>query len=447
MNEETKHKRVVGIAPAMALTIGNMVGVGVFTSLGFQLVDFQSGLIIAILWITGGIYALCGALCYAELTAALPRSGGEYQLLSRIYHPAIGFMSGWLSVTVGFAAPTALAAMAFDSYFAGSISGSPGGGDGYRFPLAGLLALVAGTSIHLVSLRWSSRSQFVLTAGKVLLIALLIVLFLGFGDRTDASFAWPAEGMKPVFSGEFAVSFFFVTYAFSGWNAAAYIAGEIKEPQRSVPVILVSATLVVTVLYVAVNLAMFAFAPVEAMRGQEEVALVAAKSVLGDSGGRFMGGLITFGLLSSIGAMMWAGPRVAKTIGEDLPSLRWFAGTNRGGIPVRAVLLQFVIAAVLLATGSFKSILTYIEFSFQITLGLTVLGVFVLRFREPGLARPYRTFGYPVVPALFLVITAFVATRVFLTRPAESSLGLVTLATGLFLYLLFARAGKNEVTE
>lgn len=368
-------------------------------------------------------------------------------MLSRIYHPAVGFMSGWLSVTVGFAAPTALAAMAFDSYFGGSLFSSAEGDQISRIPVAGFLALLAGTSIHLFSIRWSGRAQLLLTAGKFLLIVTLIVLFLALGERQNVSFNWSAETVHSIFSNSFAVSLLFVTYAYSGWNAVAYIAGEIRNPQRSIPVVLISASLIVMVIYVSVNAAMFAVTPIDTMRGQEEVALIAAKSAFGEQGGRLMGGLIAFGLLSFLGASMWAGPRVAMAVGEDLSALRWFARTNRGGIPVRAVMLQFTIAAILLFTGTFKSILTYIEFAFQITLGLTVLGVIVLRFREPSLDRPYRTFGYPFVPIAFLAMTGFIAIYVFRAALLESTLGLLTLGSGILVYFLLGLRDEKNLIE
>ncbi|MEM0896060.1 MAG: amino acid permease, partial [Verrucomicrobiota bacterium] len=436
-----KSNRKVGIIPAIAVTVGSMVGVGVFTSLGYQVVSFESGAVIAALWILGGLYALCGALCYAEVTTAFPRSGGEYQLLSRLYHPAVGFMSGWVSVTVGFAVPTALAAMAFDRYFGGAWGGG-GGGGGYSFPAAGLSVLLFGTAIHLVSLRWSGRFQAVLTTGKVLLIAGLIVFLAAFSKGEGGSF-FPGLNAPGEFAwGAFAISFLYVTYAYSGWNSAAYIAGEIRDPNRSLPVIFITSTLFVTGLYLTVNLAMFSSTPLSEMAGRNEVAFVAANHVFGGSAGRLIAGLISFGLLSAVGAMMWAGPRVAKTIGEDLPQLRWFAKTNRGGIPVRATALQFVIAAVFILTNRFESAVVYIELAFLVTLGLTVAGVFVLRFRFPEVERPYSTFGYPWTPVLFLLVTVIVGYQTLLVRKVEFFLGIITLSSGLLVFYAITRGWK-----
>ncbi|HET7155024.1 MAG TPA: amino acid permease, partial [Hyphomicrobiaceae bacterium] len=206
----------VSTVTATAIAVADMIGIGVFTSLGFQVRGIPSAFALLALWIVGGITALCGALSYAELAAALPRSGGEYNFLSRIYHPAVGFLAGWVSATVGFAAPIAVAAMAFGTYFEGVFPGSP--------PLLLGLALAWIVSlVHLSGVRQSSMFQNVSTAIKVVLIAAFIIAGFAFGSPQPISFVPSAQDLTYIFSAPFAISLVFVMYSYSGWNAATYI--------------------------------------------------------------------------------------------------------------------------------------------------------------------------------------------------------------------------------
>ena len=232
---------------AAAIVIANMIGTGVFTSLGFQLLEIQSGFVLLMLWAVGGVSALCGALCYAELGAALPRSGGEYNFLSRIYHPMAGFISGWVSATVGFAAPTALAALTFGSYFSSA------------FPLLSPLWLASGlliflTAIHCTSHASSGGLQSFLTAMKLLLIVGFSVLALSWVASPQPIAFTPIKGDGMLLlGGSFAVSLIFVNYAYSGWNAATYISSELENPKKHLPIVLVASTVLVTLCYLLLN--------------------------------------------------------------------------------------------------------------------------------------------------------------------------------------------------
>src|SRR6266446_10056797 len=221
-------RRTIGFLTACGIVVANIIGTGVFTSLGFQLPDIHSGFALIMLWVVGGIVALCGALCYGELSAALPRSGGEYHFLSAIYHPAVGFMAGWVSSTVGFAAPVALAAMAFGKYFQGVFNaGSP---VLLSFVVVWLIALV-----HLSGLKFGSVFQNLSTLVKLLLIAVLIGAGLFVAPKQPIAFL-PAHGdTMSIFGAPFAVALVYVMYSYSGWNAASYITGEIKRPEKNVP--------------------------------------------------------------------------------------------------------------------------------------------------------------------------------------------------------------------
>ena len=432
--------RPVTLLPATAVVVGNMVGTGVFTTLGYQLVDIQSGFVLMVLWALGGICALCGAVCFGELAAALPRSGGEYHLLSRIYHPAVGFLSGWISVTVGFAAPVALGAMAFGSYLVGALA-LEGEGWGVFFSTAVVL-LVAG--IHLRHIGHGARFQTVFTSLKILIILILISFAFLIGEKQEISFLPRRGDFRVFFSPQFAVALVFVMYAYTGWNAATYIVDEVREPRKTVPKALLAGTLLVTVLYLALNGAFLHSTPAAEMAGKVEVAQVAATHVFGETGGRVMAVLISFGLLSLISAMTWVGPRVAQRMGEDFRGLRILARKSEEGSPVNAVILQTVVVLVLMWTSSFEAILVYIELLLIVFGILTVGGVFWLRIRRPDLHRPVRAWGYPFTPLFFLAVNVWIVICLVRGKPMESLWGLATVVAGFSVYLVVRRGWTGE---
>lgn len=434
----------VTLQPATAVVVGNMVGTGVFTSLGFQVAGIQSGFVLLFLWFVGGIFALCGALCYGELAAALPRSGGEYHFLSRIYHPAVGFVAGWISVAVGFAAPVALVAMAFGTYLAGIVT-VPGLEAEQLALWTSVLLVAVVTGVHLAHIAVGSRFQSVFTTMKVILIVVLIACAFGLGTPQEISFL-PGPGDLGLLTSEsFAISLVFVMYAYTGWNAATYIVNEVHDPRRTVPRALLLGTAIVMVLYVGLNAAFLFSTPIGAMEGKVEVGLVAAQEILGERGGRVMASLICLGLVSALSAMTWAGPRVAQMMGEDYPVLRFLARRSAAGIPRVAVLWQTAIVFVLLFTASFEQVLVFVELLLLLSSVLTVAGVFWLRWREPDLARPLKAWGYPVTPLLFLAVCAWMMVYVVRERPHEALWGGVIVVAGLLLYVL--AGGRRGATE
>jgi APA family basic amino acid/polyamine antiporter len=420
-------RRTIGFVTACSIVIANIIGTGIFTSLGFQLNDIQSGFALLMLWVIGGIAALCGALCYGELAAAFPRSGGEYHFLSKIYHPALGFMAGFVSATVGFAAPVALAAMAFGHYFNGVFGvGSP--------VLLSFLIVWIVTGFHLRNLRVGSAFQNVSTLVKLLLIVALIGAGFFVQSRQPIIFL-PAPGDKAsILSGAFAVALVYVMYSYSGWNASAYISSEIKRPEKNVPRSLLAGTGVVIVIYVLLNAIFLATTPAEELKGQLEVALIAGKHIFGENGGRFAVAIICLGLVAAISSMTWIGPRVTMSMGEDHWLLRWLGGKNEHGIPINAVLLQLLFVNLLLLTQRFEDVVRYTQFSLLLCSLLTVLGVIVLRFTNPEITRPYRVWLYPIPPVVFSIITIWMMFYLLRSHTAESLAGLATALLGLLFY-------------
>ena len=430
--------RSVGFLTACSIVIANIIGTGIFTSLGFQLANIQPGFVLLMLWLVGGVTALCGALCYGELSAALPRSGGEYHFLSQIYHPALGFMAGFVSATVGFSAPIALAAMAFGKYLQGVLDvGSP---VFFSFAVVWLVAL-----FHLKNLRLGSVFQNLSTLIKLLLIAALIVAGFFVYPKQPIDF-FPSHGDTTlIFGASFAVALVYVMYSYSGWNAAVYITGEIKQPEKNVPRSLLVGTGVVIVLYVLLNAIFLATTPAQELKGQLEVALIAGKHVFGTNGGRVAGAVICLGLISAISSMTWIGPRVTMSMGEDHWLLRLMGRKNFHGIPTNAIVLQLLIVNLLLFTRSFESVVQYTQFSLLLCSLFTVLGVIVLRMTRPELARPYRVWAYPLPPIIFATITIWMMFYLLRWKTTESLAGLATALVGLLLYFCaLKRPGRSS---
>ena len=408
----------VSAVTALALAVADMIGTGVFTSLGFQVRDIPSGFSLLMLWVVGGVVALCGALSYSELAAAFPRSGGEYNFLSRTFHPAIGFLAGWISATVGFAAPVALAAMAFGQYLTGILPGTPAP---VLAPLLGLGVTILVTLVHLSGNQRGAVLQNISTFMKLGLITVLIVAGFAWGQPQNISFLPSAADAGYITGTPFAIGLVFVLYAYSGWNAATYIAGEIDEPHRNLPRSIIAALVIVTILYMLLNAVFLYTTPIEELKGQLDVGLIAGRHIFGDTGGRLVAALICVGLVSSISAMMWIGPRVTMVMGEDIPLLEVFSRKTKNGVPAAALLFQLAAVAALMLTQSFEAVLDFIQFALTFSSFLTVLGVIVLRYRQPELPRPYKAWGYPVTPFVFLAVTLFVLAHLATVRPLQSS--------------------------
>lgn len=435
----------IGLATATSIAVANMVGTGVFTSLGFQVADVESGFALLSLWVLGGVFAFCGASAYGELAAALPRSGGEFHFLGRIYHPSVGFLAGWVSFVMGFALPIALAAMAFGSYFEAvwpaldpEVSAS--------------LLVVLVTLAHLRDLRLGSLFQNLFTGFKLLLVVFFIaaaaLVTRGAASRGAAfrppnaepiSFAPSMADLHAIASAPYWVALLYVMFAYSGWNASVYVIDEMRRPKRDVPRSLALATGLVLVLYTLLNWAFLVTAPRSELAGQIDVGHVSARHVFGAGGGQIMSGLLCLALVSTISAMVWAGPRVTQVMGQDYAFFRRLARTNRHGIPVTAILLQSALVIAMIVFTDFQQLLIYTQFTLALSVGLTVAGVFVLRRREPELERPYRTWGYPWTPLLFLLIVVLTMGFTLVQNPVESLAGLGTVLLGLPIYFASPR--------
>jgi basic amino acid/polyamine antiporter, APA family len=424
--------KTIGLSTAASIAIANMVGTGVFTSLGYQVLGIQSVFALVMLWIVGGIIALCGALSYGELGTALPRSGGEYHLLASIYHPAVGFLSGWVSATAGFVAPTAIAAIALGKYTEVVFPGIP-----VNHLAAGVVILFA--LIHSMSIRLGSFFQNFFTLVKIGVMLIFIVAGL-LTDAPQAITVLPsAADWQVLVSAPFAVSLVYVSYAYTGWNASIYIVGELRNPQQNLPRALFFSTLLVLVLYALLNYVFLYTVPISELAGKVEIGFLAGSRLFGPTAADILSLLIAVLMVSTISAMVFVGARITQVMGEDYPVLHKLSLRSRMHTPVNAILFQTIITLLFIYTSSFEQVIVYASFTLMLLTTLTVAGVYVLRWRKPQLNRPYRTWGYPFTPAIFLLANTWIMVYVLIERPLESAIGLGIIASGALVYYLNTR--------
>ena len=430
----------IGLSIAFSVVVANMIGTGVFTSLGFLVVDIHSVFVLLMLWFTGGLIALSGAFSYSELTSALPRSGGEYHFLSELYNPFLGFLAGWVSVFIGFAAPTALAAMAMAKYVETIHPvGNPS--------VIAVAVIIILSSVHSFQIKYGGRFQLIVTLIKVSLILVIIVAGFMVSSHPVISFLPVKEDFSGLFSASFAVSLIFVSYSFSGWNAAVYITNEVKKPSRNIPVALIAGTALVTLLYILLNLVFLLTTPVQEMQGKIEIGFLAAVHIFGESGGRIMSLIISLLLISSISAMIWIGPRVSMVMGEDHALLRFLSRKNKYSVPVTAIWTQAAISVILILSSTFDKVLIYTGFTLNIFTLLSVFGVFLLRYRNRRDTGKYRMPGFPVTPIFFIALSLWTLIFLFIDRTFESLMGMITILAGSLVFVVQKLLDKNDSTN
>jgi APA family basic amino acid/polyamine antiporter len=428
----SSHPRHFGFAGATSVLVANMVGTGVFTSLGFQALDLHTGGALLSLWIVGGVVALCGAIAYAELGALLPRSGGEYVYLGQAWHPLAGFLGGWVSMTVGFAAPIALSSMAFGRYLSAIVPVDP------RLASLGMLAFVV--AVHLAGLHAAKRFQIAITATQLCLVAAFVVAGLTFARPVPLDMGLTGGvALREVLSAPYAVSLVYVSFAFTGWNAAGYIAGEIVDPERTIPRAVVASTLLVTVLYLLLNFAFLRTVPLAEVAGKVEVGALSARAMFGARGGQAMSGIIAAVLLASISSMVIGSSRVTQAVAESLPQWRVLGARGADGVPRNAILAQGGLILVLLLTNSFEAVMLYAGFTLNLMSLLTVLGMMRLRRTAAHQVRPYHAWGYPLTPLVYVALSLWTLGTLLVQRPGASLAGLGTVVVGVGIWMAGSR--------
>ena len=437
--EQSRLHRSLGPGTAAALVIGNTIGSGIFTSSGFIARDVGSPTRMLALWLIGGLIAMAGALSYAELGAELPEAGGEYVYLREAFGPLVGFLSGWTSVAVGFSGAIAAAMIAFAGYVQAIVPALHIGA--FSTKAIALGALWSITLIHCSGLRAGATAQRGLAAITVAAIAIVTItgFLFGHGNLHNFTTSMPVRG-------DSAVSLILVLYAYSGWNAAAYVAGEVEAPGRTLPLALVGGTASVMALYLALN-AMYLYAlPISAMSGVLAIAEKAMVALFGSFAARLLGAILTLTILGSGSAMVLAGPRVYFAMARDrlLPALGVVHPVR--GTPARAIIAQSIWASVLiLFFSTFEPVIVYTGFAVTLFTALAVVALIVIRRGRPDLPRPFVTPGYPWLPAAYIAVTIWILCYTVASRPMETALGALTIAAGVPLYLLARALNRPEL--
>ena len=406
---------------AAGIVIANMIGTGVFTSLGFQLAVVQNTWTILLLWTFGGIMALLGALVYAELGTHFRRTGGDYIFLSETIHPLVGYLYAWVSLVVGFSAPIAIAAMAMNNYL------SPVVGE---TQLPGLIFLVLIPAVHIFSVSSSAKFQNGMTILKIAFVLALIGIGLAFGTNSSSpalnfSDSWKEEILLP----GFAVSLIYVFYAYTGWNSAAYIIEEVDQPKKNLPKALIGATLLVMVIYVLLQLVLLKHASVSQLTGQVQVADIAYGNLFGANGAVWVSLFIGVQLIATISGYAWVGPRVTYAMAKDYKLWRPLAKVNGQNIPVRAIVLNTGISLVLFVSGSFEQIMLYAGFILQLMSTVTVYSSLKIKKQE-GFKTPFK----PIPQLIYLGFSIALMGYLLVDRPKESLAGIGILLLGWGLY-------------
>ncbi len=434
-------KRKLGLFPTTNIVVANMIGAGIFTTSGLLMMDLLNPILMISLWIVGGIIALCGAMAYGELGAAIPEAGGEYTFLSKLYNPMLGFLSGWVSFFVGFSAPIAASALVITEYLNRAFPGFEKFGI-FGEKIFAILIIVIFTLIHRSGLELGAKVQNSLTILKVALIVGLVFFgfLLGKGNMDHfsqgAAFNFDFSGWKTI-----GLSLMWIMFAYAGWNASAYIGSEVKNPTKNLPRSLLLGTGIVLFLYICLNFFYVYAVPPADMSGVISIGGLAAGNLFGKSFESILSVFISFALFSSLSAFIILGPRVYYSMAKDRTFFK-FAGEvhPKFGVPSKSILLQGGIAIVMVLFGTFDQLLTYMGFSLGIFPILTVLGVFKLRRTNKSVSKLP---GFPVTSLVYAITGVCILTLAYFVRPVESSIAIGTVLIGIPAYFLFKRKYKD----
>ena len=422
-------RRHFGPGTLAALVVANMIGAGVFTTSGFALADLGSPGRVLAAWVVGGAIAICGAIGYGGLARRLTESGGEYLFLSRVLHPAAGFVAGWISLIAGFTGAIAFAAHAFESYVRPADSPLPSN-------LIAVTAILVAVAVHAVRPRFGALGQ----NGVVVVKLLVLAVFVGFAvvKWAGGSPSWPVCEPAAFSLSAFAGSLVWISLSYSGFNAAVYVAGEARDPARVVPAAMLRATVAVVTIYLVLNLVFVGFVPCEDVIGRPDVAVAAASSLLGDPGAQIVRAIVALSLLSSVSSMIMAGPRVFAKMADDgiFPAALKF----RDEVPTAAILAQAALAILLVLVSDLQSLLGYLGLTLSLSAALTVSCLFVLRRRYGAVEIPVT--GTILFPGIYVVATLALAVLAASRQPIEWLAAGVTVASGLVAWLVF-RGGRS----
>jgi APA family basic amino acid/polyamine antiporter len=439
--------RQLGIGSATALVISNMIGTGILTTSGFLAGQLGSAQLVLAIWGVGAVCALAGAFCYSELGVNFPSSGGEYVYLTEAFGPTWGFMTGWISFFAGFSAPIAAAALAFSDYLghfsaglrldsARHVVGS--GSWELRVGAAQILAsaiIALFTIVNCLGIRRTARVQNVLTSLKILIILTFLIMGFAFGQGSWENFTHPAvrTSITPLFA-QFFVSLFYIYVSYSGWNAATYVAEELKQPARTLPLSLAYGTALVATLFIGLNVLFIYAVPLESMKGVVAVGALAAQHLFGPAVAGVFSAAMALSLLATVNAEVTIGPRVYYAMAKNGAFFSMAAKVDpRWHTPVIAIVCQGV-CSILMTVSPFLNLLLYIGLLLNFFAVLSVGSLFIFR-RRPGWQKlGVVSFAYPLVPAFFVAVGVWMTVLGVMLRPGISAVAVLTVAAGAVVY-------------
>lgn len=428
-------RRELGLFDATMINAGTIIASAIFVIVPATLAaDLGSSLPVLLAWVAGGLVSICGALCVAELGAAMPEAGGQYVYLGRAYHPVLGFLYGWSAFLLINTASIAAIAVGFATYVGFFTPLSPGG-----VKAVAVLSIIGLSLLNCLGLRVGAFTQNLLTSLKIgaLLTIVAFALALPGGGSGNLEPLWPAGGGGTLMAKAGAV-LVAVLWAYDGWIESTYVGGEIKTPGRNLPLSIVLSTLLVIALYVAVNGAyLYLLGPVR-MAGSPLVASNALQVVLGAGGAAFIAAAIIVSTLGANNGIVFTSARIPYAMAEQGLFFGWARHLNpRFNTPVRLLLLQMAVAMALTLTGSYNQLFTYVVFVSFLFYGLSAGAVLVLRRRDPLMGRPYRAWGYPVTPVVFILFALYLVGDTIRQTPRESAVGAAIVLAGLPAYWLW----------
>jgi APA family basic amino acid/polyamine antiporter len=389
------------------------------------------------LWFIGGVISLFGALSYSELASALPKSGGEYYLLSRILHPSIGLSAGIISSTVGFSAPAVLAAIALANYLKPIFVN-------INVSILAATVIILLNILHSFSLGVGKSFQVWSTLLKLFTMILFIFAGIFFSDKQDISFSPRLEDLKIVLSPEFAVNLVWVSYAYAGWNSSVYVVGEIVKPNKNIFKSILIGTLLVAAFYVMLNYVFLVVSPIESLKGEIEIGYISSVNLFGEKSAKLISILIGLLLLSTVSSYVYVGPRIIQAIGEDYDKLSFLSKINQNGVPFNAFIIQLVISLGFILSSTFEEVVLYTGIILIITTSITVCSLIYLRLKEPYLNRPYKVWGYPFTPFIFIILNLWILVYTVYLKPTESIIGICLMIFSLGLFFVLKREKKYE---
>lgn len=446
--------RQVGFVSATALVISNMVGTGIFATTGFMAGDLGSAPLILACWAAGAVFALAGALSYSELGINFPSSGGEYVYLSHAFGPEWGFMTGWVSFFAGFSAPIAAAALAFSDYLgyffpvlkqanaaivigSGSFTLRLGAGQ-----IAASVLIAAFTALNCLGVGRTAKVQNVLTGTKLVVISGFVLMGFAAGTGNWAHFSQHAVRTSTVgLPTQFMISLLWVMVGYSGWNAATYIAEEVRRPERTLPAAIAVGSLIVTGLYLGLNMIFIYSTPLENLKGVIAVGSLAASNLFGPGVAGVFSALMAVSIVSTVNAMVTIGPRVYYAMAKNKAFFSAAARVDpRWHTPVNAIISQGLCAIVMTVTP-FPELVVYIGFSLTLFTVLSVASLFVYRRRRAGWQRLHTLdFAWPLIPALYILVGTGMMVYGVISQTRPSLTALATVGVGALVYRYGVRA-------